>query len=63
MKLTRKCPQCSKIINITVNIEDHTQWTGGALAQDAFPYLTASERESLISGICNKCWDNLFLVS
>jgi len=32
----------------------------GELAQNAFPYLSATEREQLISHICPKCQDSIF---
>ena len=35
-------------------------WFNGKLAQDAFPFLSASEREFLITGITPEEWDKLF---
>jgi hypothetical protein len=55
------CPICGKEYGIYVNGEDDFNWSfKGVLTQDAFPYLSASERESLISGICSECWDDMF---
>ena len=55
------CPMCGHANEIAVNEEDYYDWSfDGALVQDAFPYLSADEREMLISGICPKCWDKLF---
>ena len=55
------CPICGKTQEIEVNYFDFWLWSEqGMSAQDAFPYLTANEREALISGICPKCWDNMF---
>ena len=34
----------------------------GELIQDALPYLSASEREMLISGTCDDCWQKMFPV-
>jgi hypothetical protein len=31
----------------------------GALIQDAFPNFTPSQREFIMTGICDKCWDNM----
>lgn len=53
------CPYCGRVNEIEVNEIDYLDWKDGILAQDAFPYLTASEREKLISGICETCWDNM----
>lgn len=53
------CPIC-KHINLTfVNAEDYWSWQEGELVQNAFPYLSANDREALISGICPKCWDEM----
>ena len=34
-------------------------WEDGAMAQDAFPELSASQREALITGICDECWNKM----
>ena len=39
---------------------DYLDWSDGELAQVAFPYLSADEREMLITGICPTCWDKMF---
>ena len=54
------CPLCGKAHEVLVNEEDYWDWQDGELAQNAFPYLSASERELLISGIDNKCWAEMF---
>ena len=54
------CPFCRHAHEIPVNENDYWDWVDGALIQDAFPYLSADQREMLISGICPKCWDNMF---
>ena len=54
------CPFCGKGHEIEVNEMDYLDWKDGELAQVAFPYLEADEREMLISGICPKCWDEMF---
>ena len=46
--------------HITVGNADLDSWQNGALIQDAMPYLSADEREILISGICGECFDNMF---
>lgn len=56
----RPCPFCGKVHEVTVSEADYAAWQGGELAQNAFPYLSADEREILISGICPTCWDNMF---
>jgi len=54
------CPFCGKANEIEVNEMDYLDWQDGALVQDAFPYLSAEEREMLISGICPTCWAKTF---
>jgi hypothetical protein len=31
----------------------------GMLMQNAFPFLTADEREFIMTGICHDCWENV----
>lgn len=58
--ITTVCPICHEEHEVGVYQDDYLRWCDGALAQDAFPYLTADEREMLISGICPTCWDKMF---
>lgn len=55
-----KCFMCNKEYTVTVADQDFNKWRAGAFVQDAFPYLTAGQRELLISNSCEKCFDNLF---
>lgn len=55
------CPLCGQVDEVAVNEADYWDWKDGTtLVQDAFPYLTAEERERLITGICPDCWYTLF---
>ena len=54
------CPFCGHANEIEVNEADYWDWQDGELVQNAFPYLSADEREMLISGICPKCWAKTF---
>lgn len=55
------CPICGKTTPVQIRrMADYNAWRNGKCAQDAFPYLSADEREMLISGICPTCWDNMF---
>lgn len=54
------CPFCGHANEVEVNEMDYLDWQDGELAQVAFPYLSADERETLISGICHQCWDKMF---
>ena len=54
------CPFCHKAHEVAVNEMDYLDWQDGKLAQDAFPYLSASDREMLITGIDDECWNGMF---
>lgn len=54
-----QCPFCGRGNEVEVNEEDYWDYEDGMKAAEAFPYLSASEREMLISGICPKCWDSM----
>lgn len=54
------CPFCGEINVVRVLDEDYLAWHDGALVQEAFPYLSADDRELLISGICPTCWEKTF---
>lgn len=55
------CPFCGKTTTIQVVGKDFYAWKfEGALIQNAMPYLPANVRETLISGICDECQDELF---
>ena len=55
-----RCPFCGHANEVEVNEIDYLDWQDGTLVQDAFPYLSANEREMLISGICPTCWARTF---
>lgn len=61
IRIETVCPFCGRVNEVIVENSDFIDWQFNAYhAQDAFPYLTAEEREALISGICKDCWYNAF---
>lgn len=61
MKIKGNCVFCKHIWEVTVNAEDADRYFDeGELVQNAFPYLTATERECLISNMCPACQDKIF---
>lgn len=54
------CPFCGTHHTVEVNEVDFQSWQSGVLAQVAFPYLSATEREQLISRICPTCQKDIF---
>ena len=63
LRLMVDCPFCGKTSYVEVKQADFDAWEAGALAQDVFEYLTATEREILISGLCEDCQNNIFGVA
>lgn len=55
-----QCPFCGRGNEVEVNETDYWDWDDGMMVQDAFPYLSAGEREMLISGCCSTCWNKMF---
>lgn len=55
-----KCMSCGITTVIKVKEDDYYEWKEGQLIQRAFPYLSANERELLISQICGTCFDSNF---
>lgn len=56
-----QCRMCEKNYLLMYNREDMLDWlTKRDFIQYCMPYLSASERELLISGTCGDCFDKLF---
>ena len=45
---------------LNVKSEDLTNYQNGEYIQKAFPYLTAEERELILTGLTSEMWDNMF---
>ena len=59
--LTITCPFCRKEHKVRVSEDDYFNYRDGKLtAQNAFPYLSATEREQLISYLCPACQATIF---
>lgn len=54
------CPNCSQVIELPITEEELLSWDGRKHIQEQFPQLTPELREMLISGICPKCWNEIF---
>lgn len=55
-----RCPFCGRGNEVEVNENDYFDWDDGMDVAVAFPYLSANEREMLVSGICPTCWEIMF---
>lgn len=54
------CPFCGSVHFIDIPLDRLFLWQSGMKVQDAFPDLSADDRERLISGICPECWGKMF---
>ncbi len=50
----------TRSIDLNITQEQLDAWSNGMLVQKAFPNLTPSEREFIITGITSEEWDELF---
>ena len=61
--LFRTCPFCGKEWKIQLDSKLYhdglERYDSGVVAQKAFPTFTDSEREFIITGICDECWKNI----
>jgi len=61
MIVDRTCPICrtkqSKELDFTD--EQYTHWRNGMVIQKAMPQLSVNDREFLMTGICNTCWEKM----
>lgn len=57
---TRPCVGCGKRSHIEVDLDSYVSWRTGTYIQEAFPNLTAGERELLMTGTHDACWDALW---
>lgn len=58
--ITTYCPQHNDQDAITVPAEHWSAYSEGAHIQDAFPDLSAEQREQIITGICGSCFARIF---
>lgn len=56
------CPFCGAISSVDVEPTELTMayFSGDLSVQKAFPYLSATKREMLITGLCEDCQEELF---
>lgn len=59
ISIVTQCPLCQHRQAIVVPIDGAAAWERGAVIQYALPDLTDTEREALMSGICDPCWERV----
>lgn len=64
VSIVTQCPICGETDTINLTYDEYAnylRWQRGMLLiQDALPNRTANEREQLKTGICGKCWSDMF---
>lgn len=62
MKITRTDPLTGRINTRDLPVADEqiARWKAGAFVQDAFPHLSAYDREFIKTGIMPDTWDSVF---
>lgn len=56
-----QCERCGINYSMLVDKDDIMDWIlDEGYIQELMPYLSASERELLISGTCDNCWKMLY---
>lgn len=57
---TLPCPMCGERAAIEVRTAGFAAWMQGALIQDAFPELDQHQRELLMTGTHEHCWEQMW---
>ena len=60
VSVNTQCRSCGECQKISFNANDWQRWQEGEFIQEAMPYLSAAEREMMISEICETCFDAMF---
>jgi ribosomal protein S27AE len=55
-----RCPRCKDDNVFMASFKGIEAWENGELIQRALPNLTAEQREFLMTGYDQKCWDEMF---
>jgi len=61
VELELQCKYCDYEELLNVPESDYNAWAGnGVPIQEVFDYLSAGQRELMISGTCDTCWNKFF---
>lgn len=60
IKVIGYCPFCGQMTEVEAPLDGVAEWQAGELVQKALPGLNATQRETLISGLCEDCQEGLF---
>jgi hypothetical protein len=57
IEIAKTCPSCGGVKTLNVSSEGLSLFRSGVKVQDAFPSLTPTQREFMVTGICSdECW-------
>jgi hypothetical protein len=56
---TQPCQVCGLRSSFTLDADRVDRWMKGGLIQNVFPEMSAAERETMISGTHDRCWEKL----
>lgn len=59
-RLAIECQVCRTSHVLDVRETDLEAWKRGTAVQDAMPYLSAADRELLLTVTCGRCWNVIF---
>jgi len=54
------CKQCGVSYIVSTRVGDIDLWENGGIIQSIMSYLTVNDRELLISGTCEDCYNEMF---
>jgi hypothetical protein len=55
---SKPCPYCGKVTTVTLDSDKVARWVVGENIQHVWPEMSATERETLITGMCSdECWN------
>jgi hypothetical protein len=57
---TMPCPMCGDVAVVEVLEAEAAKYKRGEHIQNAFPTMSADDRERFITGYDKKCWDKIF---
>ena len=60
MNFTQNCVFCGQWHSVLIDVKAYHAWRNGELIQKAFPNLSATQREQLVSSICPECQNSIF---
>ena len=56
-----ECPRCHKVVKLPLKESELLAWNPNeTFVQNQFPKLTPGQREMLLSGLCEECWNEIF---